>query len=353
MKKLLAIAAVAAVALTSCVKNEVITPDGEITFKDFTLSNKALIEPTAAANTAFPKGETFGAYALYSADNKMYVDNLEVSYKTSYWGFTKTQYWPKDTTNDKLDFYAYYPYSTTVASWDNVNTCVKFAGAALGTTQGDQVDYMVADVAEDRVSGSDVPVVFKHVTSMIVFNAVDATPAVDVDPVDRYKNLVVIRKIEVKQAAYTGDYTNGAWTNAGGRDAVVVLDNATKPVGTTVSKVTTASNAEGALIVVPETIQDDTKFVITYDLLESEDRVISATNGALNPGDAGYDINNAHSVEIKVNDLTTKTWEPGKKYSYTINFNLIGGENEYLEEITFAVTVDPWVAEAGGTYKEI
>ena len=68
MKKFFAIATLVAVALTGCVKNEVITPNaGEIQFKNFTLSSKALILPAENAEVAFPNDQTFGAIAYNGA----------------------------------------------------------------------------------------------------------------------------------------------------------------------------------------------------------------------------------------------------------------------------------------------
>lgn len=342
MKKILAIAVMAAAVLTSCVKNEIVSPAGEINFKDFMVSTKALVLPGETGVANLPTTYTFGAFALYTgtyesvtdetAPDAIYVNDLEVAYKTSYWGFKEQpMYWPTNTA-DKLDFYAYYPYNKTVADWDKDNNCVKLTAAALGTTLGDQTDWMIAAKEVGRSSDNgEVPVAFRHITSMLVFNAYDATPDT------RYQNLVTIKKIEVKQAAYTGDYTNNAWT-ANSRADVVVYDEATGvAVPLTTANVTTATS--GALIVVPEDVQAATKFVVTYDIAESADHVYEAAAGK--------------TVEIAVNGLNG-TWEAGKKYVYTIKFDLVNGANEHLQEIIFEQpTVSPWVEEVVGAYDNI
>lgn len=343
MKKILAIAVMAAAMLTSCVKNEIVSPAGEINFKDFMVSTKALVLPGETAVANLPTTYTFGAFALYTgtyegvtgetAPDAIYVNDLEVAYKTSYWGFAaQPMYWPTNKA-DKLDFYAYYPYNATVADWDDVNNCVKLTAADLGTTLGDQTDWMIAAKEVGRNSDNgEVPVAFRHITSMLVFNAYDATPDT------RYQNLVTIKKIEVKQAAYTGDYTNNAWT-ANSRADVVVYDDATGvavPL-TTPANVTTATS--GALIVVPENVQAATTLVVTYDIAESADHVYEAATGK--------------TVEIAVNGLNG-TWEAGKKYVYTIKFDLVNGANEHLQEIIFEQpTVLPWVEEVVGEYDNI
>ena len=106
---------------------------------------------------------------------------------------------------------------------------------------------------------------------------------------------------------------------------------------TTAADVTTATVDGGAVIVVPETMQDATEFVVTYDLKESADHVIAAETGV--------------KATIKVKDLTA-AWQAGKKYVYTINFDLIGGgvggDDELLKEITFVPTVTPWEEVAAG-----
>lgn len=352
MKKLFAIAAVVAVALTSCVKNEVITPAGEISFRDYTLSSKALILPDATADEVLPtdKGYTFGAFALYTgqyetkdnetAPDAIYVDDLAVSYDGTQWAYNTAQYWPTDQ-NDKLDFYAYYPYNASVGEWDAVNNCVRFHGAELGTTLNDQTDWMVSTPTTGHnytLSAAGVPVVFNHVTSMIVFKAADNTPEA------RYQNLVTINSITVKNAAYKGDFTTIAgtptWTSvyAGSRTDVEVFNAVPgQAITTTVADVTKAADNGGALIVVPETIPNGTTFVVNYSIAESADHVIAKVDNK--------------DITINVNTLGTTVWEPGKKYVYTINFDLIGGINEGLHEITFVPTVSAWDEVAGGSYE--
>lgn len=333
MKKLFAIAAVVAVALTSCVKNEIVEPAGnEITFKDFTLSSKALIHPGANAEEALPTTCTFGAFALYTGsyeavvDETTHIGNLEVSHNGSNWVYNTTQYWPTDESRT-LDFYAYYPYKAD-ATWNKTENTPQLVGLELGTTLNDQTDWMVSypSIGNNKTNAAaGVPIVFKHITSMIVFKAADITPEA------RYQNLVKINKIEVIQAAYKGNY-HTAWYNQGERADVVVYNDgagvAVTPAGVDVTNATS-----NALIVVPESVKAATEFVVDYTIAESADRVIHAHNG---------------TVTIKTKDLTT-TWEPGKKYVYTINFDLINGTNENLTEIKFVPTVEEW-AEVGADY---
>lgn len=354
MKKFFAIAALVAVALTSCVENEVITPAGEIAFRDYTLSTKALVLPGSTANEALPTDCAFGAFALYdgqyetvddehpvdadyATDDAIYVNGLRVSHDGTQWAYEDAQYWPTDKA--PLDFYAYYPYNATVASWDAVNNCVALTAAELGTTLNDQTDWMVTAAAEDKTSdnaATGVGIVFDHITSMVVFKAIDVTSEA------RYQNLITIKSIEVKQAAYAGNYTAATWTadNASRAD-VVVYNNAIAVPTAAAADVTKATVDGGALIVVPETVQAATEFVVTYDLKESLDHVIAEQPGK--------------TATIQVAPLTT-TWEPGKKYVYTIKFDLVagsgvgGGDDEVLKEITFVPEVAPWDEVAGGDY---
>ena len=333
MKKLFAIAAVVAVALTSCVKNEVIEPAGnEITFKDFTLSSKALILPGATAEEALPTTCTFGAFALYTGSYEAvdteatHIGNLEVSHNGTDWVYNTTQYWPTDESRT-LDFYAYYPYKAD-ATWNSAKNTPQLVGLELGTALNDQTDWMVSypSLGNNKTNAATgVKIVFKHITSMLVFKAADITPEA------RYQNLVKINKIVVKQAAYKGNY-HTAWHNQGERANVVVYNNdagiAVDPAGVDVTSATS-----NALIVVPESVQADTEFDVYYTIAESADRVIHPHSG---------------KVTIKTKALTT-TWEPGKKYVYTINFDLINGTNENLTEIKFVPTVEEW-AEVGADY---
>ena len=60
------------------------------------------------------------------------------------------------------------------------------------------------------------------------------------------------------------------------------------------------------------------------------------------PGASTPEIEQVNIVEIK--DLTTKTWEPGKRYIYNMTFS--------FEEIYFAPEILDWV-NAGDTEIEI
>lgn len=325
MKKILAIAAVVAVALTSCVKNETFAPANEISFENFTLSSKALVD-AGAFNTAL----TFGVFATDNGTDFTFVDNDEVVYKTSFWGFNPAKYWPTNAGAPvDVDFYAYYPYNDN-AGTEQV-TCDLTAGisitdANLGTTIGSQKDYLVAPVVVDKNvtnASAGVDVVFKHIASLILFSAEDVTEITEL------QDLVTINSITIKQVSTSGDYANtaaatvaGTWTPDAAADLAAIAVN--KPV-TTAGLVELTSTIENPVLVVPNTLTAATEqVVINYTIA---DYVYGGYNFSGTTTNATFDLK-AGAID---------EWEQGKKYVYNLKFKL----TEELE-ITFNPSVTDW-----------
>ncbi len=324
MKKILAIAAVVAVALTSCVKNETFAPANEISFENFTLSSKALVD-AGAFNTAL----TFGVFATDNGTDFTFVDNDEVVYKTTYWGFNPAKYWPTNAGAPvDVDFYAYYPYNDNAGA-EKV-TCDLTAGisitdANLGITIGSQKDYLVAPVVVDKNvtnASAGVDVVFKHIASLILFSAQDVTEITEL------QNLVTINSITIKKVSTSGDYANtaagtvaGTWTPDAAADLAPIAVN--KPVTTAGLDLT--STTEKPVLVVPTTLTAATEqVVINYTIA---DYVYGGYSFTGTTTDATFDL--------KAGAITE--WEQGKKYVYNLKFKL----TEELE-ITFNPTVTDW-----------
>lgn len=322
MKRFFAMAIVVAAVLTSCVKNETFAPANEIHFKNFALSNKALVSAGA-----FDTNLTFGVFAHNGTDFS-YIPNKEVEYKTSYWGFNPAIMWPTNNgTPIALDFFAYYPYNDNSGTEQvacDLAKGISITGANLGTTIGDQTDYLVAPVVPDQtVQASAVGVAFEHISSLLLFSAQDITQ------INELKNKVTVNSITIKNVSTSGDYANtaagdvaGTWTAGAAGDLPKITLDAS--VATTAAELTTTTS--NPVLVIPTTLTAATQTVdIVYSI------------AAYNYGGEDFPAQNNITASFDLKAGTIVAWEQGKKYVYTIKFNL----TEELE-IKFAPTVVDW-----------
>ena len=312
MKKFLAMAIAVAAVLTGCVKNETFAPANEIQFKNFALSNKALV-----ADGTFDTKLTFGV-EMYKAADKSLWDKGEVVYKTSYWGFDDAKFWPTEAGSPvALNFFAYYPYGAAVAC--DTDKGITINNANIGKTDGTQVDYMIAKMAGPlSLQSAAVPVAFEHISSLLQFKAQDISVLNDL------QGKVTIKGITVKQVSTSGKYVNtaanavaGTWT----ADTAVDMDAIAL---TTLVKTTVVELP--SVMVVPNTLTGNEIVEVVFDVAEYTygDVVVPAQTGV--------------TITKELKTATIDTWAQGKKYVYTLKFNLTKDQLE----IKFAPTVTEW-----------
>lgn len=303
----------AAVALTSCsIENEVITPDEEITFKNFTLSSKAIL-------TNFPTdgSETFGVYATDDGGEFVGAADDEVSYKDlgSYWGWTEAKKWSEVDGN--MTVYPYYPANADITLSEGA---LDITGADLGENAGSQVDYMIGEPTtgwnKTDHTGTTIPVVFSHITSMIDINIIDNTS------IDEWKNKITVTKVSVNGCHTEGNYKGSTkkWTTTDDAGSFAHWTSTTLVSGT--------NTAMADFLIVPVELTDDQTLEITYDIAAyaSRDAVIGATQTY-----KFKDLKDSYS-----NDITK--FEAGKKYVYNIVFNL----DDTDDEIKFNPSISNW-----------
>ena len=209
MKKLFMFAAMASVALASCVKNE---PVATVEQGDAILFNSPVVAPATKATNdddavAFPH-TNFDAYAWYSAtafdaenDAAVYFSKKTFTNAGSYWSATQA-YWPK---NGVLSFVAYAPAAavTTPAC-----TAAKLTFSyTVADAIGDQKDLLYSDWVFDKTSedqegtnkfsqtGIDLP--FHHALSAVDFKL----QAADTDAA----SLIKIRSITLNAVKNVGN----------------------------------------------------------------------------------------------------------------------------------------------------
>lgn len=310
MKKFFAIAAVVAVALTSCVKNEVITPNEEINFKAVNYKNTKAGVYGPISGTAYD-GETFGVFAFPSNNTGVaYMDNVEISeVSTDTWkNAAQSYYWPKDGVT--LDFACYSPYNLAPCSGTvtaTYNKGIDIADFTTTTTLNKQVDLMVADLIPDKNSGP-VAVPFKHVLSQVKFTVAPQTANMDIDAITITSVKFTVNSV-ADYASTDGTFANSAWSGW----ATPVDYEALAAHHTVDLTNTTAVDLGTPVLIIPQDVVDITvKYTIDYGAYDEECEVVYKHTAA----------------------TPAQTWK--KNYIYT--YNLVVG----LNEILFSPSVEAW-----------
>lgn len=337
MKKVFALAALVAVALTSCVTNEVVTPEGEIAFKAVNYKNT---KAGPITGTTYPTSEHFGVYAyhstedwstsydpspyMYGADGK----GVEIWEDGGVWkNHTKSYYWPK---TGKLSFVAYSPYAFGTGTVSATATAgVAFTGFTTTPDFDAQIDLMATDVVKDKAKPNpvvSVPVSFKHLLSQV---------KVAVKPAATNYGSNGVASITLDKVVLSGVNSVANYASAGGAVVANGWSGHATPIAYTYlsddpadNQTVTLTAATGAAVgtaalVIPQTVagrQFTIDYTITYDG-GAKDVVTGAT----------------------FNVADSYAWEMGKIYTYTITIG-VG------DEITFTPSVSSdWDDEDGDT----
>lgn len=310
MKKVLAFAAVVAMVLTGCVKNEVIEPELEIDFN--AVNYKAQTGRAEVygplAGTTYDDAEHFGAFAFHDTDAwsatdasynpAVYMDNVEIWLDAAQWkNHTKPYFWPK---TGQLSFVCYSPYAFgtgTVAA--TATKGVTFTGFTTTNDLSKQVDLMTMDVLKDQTkAGAEVEAAFKHILSQVVFTV---APKEDLS---EYVTDLTLDKLVLKAVKSEGNYAstdatvaNGSWNN------VIEPIDYTFTTAMDVDHANTAAVAVGnPAIVIPQACENyivEVGYTITY------------IGGAKDVVDTGNTLK-----------ISTAKWEKGNKYTYNLQIGL-------------------------------
>ena len=348
MKKIffpcLAIAAIASCAKTEPTYTNV---DSEIRLAPVTaMATKANV--TGAINsTAYPTNENFKVYAYwadkpagsdFNADetgSSAYLNNVEFTNKGLYWGGTTTYYWPK---NGSLRFAAYSP-ATVNMTHRLASDVYELNGFAYPTNVNDTYEVLVAPTSTSytaQTAAEKVSVVFEHALAWLQFNV----KAANADAVGKF----IVKNITINNVNNYGNMVadmmagTKTWTSAYQTTTApqfLVYNNET---GTTVTDVQTllenaaaGRTAGEGVIVLP---QATTTVTITFDQLSGVQGVPTISN---------------QTVTIPLTLEDAKPWEAGKKYIYTVLFD--------VDEILINPSVEDWeevvVPEIDATAAEV
>ena len=346
MKKQLFFIATAALVLASCSQDETI----EVNMSDAISFRTFVNAQTRAADITTANIEQFNVTAMNG--NNAYFDNVTFTKDGTTFNSATPYYWPANA----LNFYAYSPISSNQVT----RTDYKTFGVTPATTPDDQVDLVYAntnDKTKATSGGTGVVLNFRHTGSKIVFQV---------------KNTAANMKFEVTgwRVGYldnAGTFTY-ADTNTDGQNSAQLAysdwsDN------TTYSADNTYTNTLSAAVSVAASAS--TAALLDGEMILVPQKPTKAK--AYAAADAGSKVNGSYvALEIKIMNNDTAgtliqdktwaiwpvdfTWEPGKKYTYTID--LAGGgyfeknvadSDEKLDPILedaiikfVGVTVDDW-----------
>jgi len=333
MKKILAIAAIAALTLTlaSCNQNEIIeTPvEDAISMSAFTpVATKSAVLSGTSLNP-FSTDFIVNAYQ----GNTKFMNNVDIRYTTS-WDYASAsdkKYWPNDESKP-IDFYAYAPAShnsmAVAADGKSMTVTVPEANAdqkdilyaeTLGCTKSDRNGTTYTEGSTEKV-----PLVFKHALSQINF-AFKCTNS----------NIkVTVTKVAIENVAnqvsetFAGVATTGASSVL--TDYAAALNETSYVLGETAVNVTSAN----PMILAPQ--------------------VAATTAWNKQAADA---TGSRFAITCKIEDVTSHVvyydaiayipasfaWEAGKNYTYTFNFSTGAGQTPSGENILQVITFDPTV----------
>ena len=324
MKKLLYLLPVAALALASCTNNDEPAQAPELAkanvdaaaLQIFPVVNATTrISPANIwSDTNFNKFYlTASGQFLDAAKNGNSVDIIskEVSKATGSWVIAgaATYYWPSKTTES--DFTAF------------TRTSGEYTAS---TTSANQEDIMVAyapkKVASEYKAG--VPLEFKHILSQIVFKA---------DNADKNDITVKVAGIRINNIYSKGTFTlptaaaASAWSDIQTSATYKNTVAAASAITLTDGEATLLTSVFDPQMLVPQTLPAyEGEGVGAY--LSVLVQVTNATTGAaiypVNQVDAGDNPIVGSGYAWAAVDFGSTTWEPGKKYIYTLHFTKRG-----------------------------
>ena len=371
MKKSILFAAIAALTLASCAKNEVFVPvqeDIPVGFSNYAPRAISKANGSAVNSGALPTGAKIGVYGYSTTTANLtssfttkpeFMTDALVDYDTNT-SATATatdpvRYWPKTITN-LLSFYAYYPQESTkitgkpTAATEGMGTFTFTQAGAVAEME----DFMISNVANDQYYWKDgeptngngvqavngvVPLVFNHMLTKVNFKFRTVTDYSANNVTIKVKS-AKIAKETLSKVVITPSFTAGAAGSLGttaftyssntpyGADVVIPF-SADQTLNTTATLNNGTAVTQTDFLFVPQLISNDVKVTITYDIVQDGTVTENTATVQLNKVKNGSD---QFITEWGINDFVT--------YIFSIG----------LKEIKFTGTVNNWDAEIVGNY---
>jgi len=360
-----------------------------ISFGVYTSHAATRADSTIFAESGIPGGASIGVYCYYhdnttwsSTATPNFMFNQEVvNNGVEGYTYSPVKYWPNENS-DKLSFIAYYPHVASGTAYGitplftNVSTGLPSFEFTVDNDVSKQVDFLVSDFLPNLPNGTDavspssasdreelriidhVKFKFYHMTSKIEFRIV-------VD--DKIKDDLAY--FTIKSLKLTNIYNSGkvtpvypAETENSALDTPKESTTSFQWAGHSDSytaKTDYNCKTDEAYLLLPQTLRDDAKLTITYDLAFKSNGTTYKYNSGT-PISTDVYVYNDHTEEVQLNTLKLKStnpgtgeetqspftrWETNHHYVYTIRLdaNPIGFTGQVVawgEELPWPVNVE-------------
>lgn len=301
MKKLFLFTALLGL-LVSCAKNEVIQ-GGRLPIEI------SVGQLTKANDSQFDADDKVGIYVVNNTNNEQgalgvsgnHVDNMCFTYGGNYWTPDETIYWKDRGT--PADFYAYYPYSTSVST-------IAAHPYNVRADQSQEEDFWASDFLWGKSANvtptvSPVPITVKHVFSRILIDVVPGEGYID----ESWAAAKVSVKVVGVKTSSTVDLSSGVAVADGESGEIIPLMKSAS--GTAVSYMA---------MMVPQTVADNSKLIVV---------TVDGTDYVYRKGFT-FKANTQHKFSIAVNkndcrvNVTIGEWE----IDDTVNEGVAEEEND-------------------------
>lgn len=348
MKKYLFIAAISALSLGACSKNEVaLDTNSENAVSFTTYAGRALTKANGTlingANFSTSTNPHIGVFAWLNASGKFLgtetpnmMDNVDVTLQSggtvASATYSNLQYWPKDAEGDPtyknvISFAAYYPYG------DAHITSVPAKGLGAYTFKADddaslQTDFMVSSVKPNMTKSSSdngaVPFVFHHMLTKVQFFIKQAA--------DYPNTTIKIDSIALAGVKTTGTLTS-SYNNTNGNTGFEWSAQATPRTYELISSSRTlttdavkvdANSDFYTYLMIPQILTNDVTITFKY--------TVTLSGGATVTEIVPLKLNTA-----KVGTTPIDEWERNQNIKYTFTVG--------LDVITFKASAEAWAPE--------
>ncbi len=320
--------AAAALAMTSCSKNEVIDTPAQQAIEFGTYTANAAQTKAAVMDEAALKTAGFGVFAFYTAGNDYtaantpnFMYNQEVKWDdTKQWHYSPLKYWPNNP-GDKVSFFAYAPF-TAGKTWD-ANGTIAFTVNTDITKQEDLVVAPGVMNQEKQNLTSKIDFKFQHALSRIGFKVAYAADQVNNGGTLGTETEITLNSIKIESFYSTGvldmnkTLAIDAWTGSSSQD--FTLEN-TLLQNTKVTGTFTQVNTDNAYLMVIPQVSATHKITVKYTVVTT---------------DSNDNTNKNNSTIVNtINKDVTIAFEPTKAYT----FNLLLGMNS----VDITATYNGW-----------
>lgn len=366
MKKILFILGFAALAFAACSNDEVVEVNqGEaISFRPL-INNVTRASSVAEITTAIIA--SFTVNAMQASTTTPYFSNAVYSKDGDAFTCAAKYYWP---ASESLDFYAYAPAGNSQVTYTDYKTFTVTPTA--GTDPASQVDFVYAATKGKNKASNATGVVlnFRHTGAKIVCKVQNSSSALKFG-VEGWKvgYLYPSGVFTFADANTDGNNTGSGTTLSFAQWATSGTKSVDTEYASTFTKVDIAASAsatalDGEMILVPQTLTAATDYAATTENAKLNGTFIAVKlyilNAANNNLIAGGGTTASPTTIWAIWPIGGYNWEPGKKYTYTIDLagggyyeqNNSDGDDDLdpiLEgaEIKFvSVTVDDWTEVA-------